>query len=140
MPMLGPRPAASRSEARAAFDHARGLGDHYLARRLDQLDAAQLERLDADQRAILDNPPDFNPFTLEHARSSLDAATRAWSVTSGDEREEIAQGIHQWRLRIAELERAADRHARWRIAAEAAIETVRHTEVARQQRLRLVRR
>ena len=72
--MLGPQPAASRPDARAAWDHACFQADRYLARRLRALDDQQLADLDARQRAILDNPPAFDSSELERARRRRDAA------------------------------------------------------------------
>jgi hypothetical protein len=46
-PMLGERPAASRPDARAAWDHACLQADRYLARRLHDLDDQALVELDA---------------------------------------------------------------------------------------------
>lgn len=49
--MLGPRPAASRPDARAAWDHACLQADRYLARRLRDLHKHELADLDTRQQA-----------------------------------------------------------------------------------------
>lgn len=60
-PDLGPRPGSLRPDGQAAWDHARHQADHYLARQLRHLDDADLQELDARQKAIIDNPPWFDP-------------------------------------------------------------------------------
>jgi hypothetical protein len=74
--MLGPQPAASRPDARAAWTHAQLQADCYLARRLRDLDDHQLGDLDARQQAVLDNPPRFDLAELMLARHALAAAAR----------------------------------------------------------------
>ncbi|MGI8875748.1 MAG: ATP-dependent DNA helicase, partial [Egibacteraceae bacterium] len=59
--MLGPRPAASRPDARAAWDYACLEADRYLARRLRDLNDQTLAEFGARQQAIIDNPPHFDP-------------------------------------------------------------------------------
>lgn len=47
IPMLGPRPTATRPDAQAAWNYARLAADRYLAQRLRHLSTEQLEELDA---------------------------------------------------------------------------------------------
>jgi hypothetical protein len=106
--MLGARPAASRPEARTAWDYARRCADRYLARRLRDLDDQARADLDARQQAILDNAPTFDPGELERARQRL-AATRAGHAGAGP--------VSPEQLLVQRLERAAATHRDWRRAA-----------------------
>ena len=126
--MLGPRPAASRPDARAAWDHACRQADRYLARRLRDLDDAQLADLDARQRAILDNPPPFDPSELERARQRLGAAR-----ATGDPRPRPASPED---LVVQRLERGAQTHRDWRRAAADAHAIRRQIALERQRRRR----
>ena len=107
-PMLGHRPAATRPDARAAWDQACMRADRYLAWRLRDLDDQQLVDLEARQQAILDNPPIFDPGELERVRRRLDA-TRAT--------EDLHPQPASRDLLVQRLERAGHRHRDWRHAA-----------------------
>ena len=115
-PMLGRRPAASRPDAQAAWDHACVQADRYLARHLRDLDDRQLADLDARQQAILDNPPPFDPSQLEVARLRLDAGRGSHGRRS-IATEEARTGTSLEQLLIRRLERAAQAHRGWRHAA-----------------------
>ena len=132
-PMLSARPAASRPEARAAWDYARDQADRYLARRLHYLDDQTLDDLDAGQQAILDNPPHFDPAELERARQHLDAVRDAGDPRSGPSGRE--------QLLVQRLERAARAHRDWRRAATGTLDIRRQIalEHRRRQRERSVR-
>lgn len=111
-PMLGRRPAASRLDAQAAWDHASLQADRYLARRLRDLDDQQLAGLDAPWQRILDDPPPFDPSELERARRGLDAARGSHGgriVATGDGR---AGTTTPEQLIVRRLERAAEAHRR----------------------------
>ncbi|HVL98751.1 MAG TPA: hypothetical protein VM324_05625 [Egibacteraceae bacterium] len=126
-PMLGSRPAASRPDARSAWDHACIQADRYLARRLHHLDDQALADLDARQQTILDNPPCFDPNELERGRQRRDAN----QVTTDPRRGRIS---HREQLLVQRLERAARAHQDWRRAAADAL------AIRRQVTLELVRR
>jgi conjugative relaxase-like TrwC/TraI family protein len=127
-PMLGPRPAASRPDARAAWDHACVQVDGYLARRLRDLEDHELAELDSRQRAILDNPPPFDPAELEHARQRLDD-TRAT-------RDLHPRSANPQHLVVQRLERAAQAHRDWRGAAADAHAIRRQVALEHQRRRR----
>jgi hypothetical protein len=111
--MIGPRPAASRPDAQAAWDHACLQGDRYLARRLAHLDDQQLTDLDARQQSILDNPPPFDPSELEGARHALAAPGSPVTAVS----HQHGEGATRERLLVQRLERAAQAHRVWRRTA-----------------------
>lgn len=109
----------------------------YLARRLAGLTDSQLDRLTVDQQAILRNPPAFDPSRLDRAHREADRVRRAWATTSGPERADIAHGHAAWREHIAALEHDATAHARWRTAAENAIERLGAIRATQQVRMRV---
>ena len=115
-PMLGPRPAASRPDARAAWGHACLEADRYLARRLSDLDEQELTDLDARQQHIIDNPPPFDPSEVERARQDLGGSGGNRSGARPDRRSTCAAG-HARRLLVQRLESAAQAHRDWRRAA-----------------------
>lgn len=129
-PMLGPRPAASRADARAAWDHACRQADRYLSRRLRDLNDDQLAALDTRQKTILDNPPPFDPIELERARQSLDATQAAEQLHPGP--------ASRKRPAVERLERAAQAHRDWRHHATEALALRRQVafELQRRQRER----
>jgi conjugative relaxase-like TrwC/TraI family protein len=127
-PMLGPRPATSRPDARASWDHACVQVDRYLARQLRHLPDEQLADLDVRQQAILDNPPPFDPAELERARQRIDD-TRA----TGDRHPRPAKSEH---LVVQRLERAAQAHRDWRGAAADAVAIRRQVAVEQERRRR----
>jgi conjugative relaxase-like TrwC/TraI family protein len=138
-PMIGRRPANSRPDARAAWDHACLQADRYLAHHLHDLDDQQLADLDARQRTTLGNPPPFDPSQLQRARQRLDAALARHGgriVTTGDGR---ARTATPEQLMIQRLERAAQAHRDWRHAATDAEATRRHIDLERQRRNRRAR-
>jgi conjugative relaxase-like TrwC/TraI family protein len=131
--MLGPRPAGSRPDARAAWDHAHLQADRYLARRLHDLDDHQLADLDARQHAILDDPPPFDPSELVHARQGADTAGGSpggWFVAIGRRATTATPG----QLLVQRLERAALAHRDWRGAATHAAATRRQITLELQRR------
>jgi hypothetical protein len=118
--MIGPRPAASRPEARTAWDYARHHADRYLTRRLRHLDDQALADLDARQQAIIDNRPHFDPSELERARRRLNAVQKPT----------FAQ------VPVQRLERAAQAHRDWRRTAADALDIRRQIALERQRRSR----
>jgi hypothetical protein len=133
IPMLGPRPPASRPDAQAAFDHACLQADRYLARRLRNLEHQQLTRLAARQQAIIDNPPPFDPAELQQARHALAQARRG--VTGTALPGETGTSGHAL-LRIARLERAAQAHVDWRRTATESTDLLRQITLEQQRRRR----
>ena len=127
--MLGRRPAASRPDARAAWDHACLQVDCFLARRLHDLDDHALADLDARQQAILDNPPPFDPGELQRARQRLDARP----VTEGPRATLLTRSEH---AALQRLERVAKAHGDWRRAASHAISVRRQIECELERRHR----
>jgi conjugative relaxase-like TrwC/TraI family protein len=115
-PMLGPRPAMSRPDARAAWDHAQHLADRHLARRLRHLDEHALTDLDTRLQALIGKPPHFDPAQLQHARSRLDAARR-----TTDQSPEASRQQHL----VSRLENAARAHQHWQRQAADAHDTRR---------------
>ncbi len=116
-PMLGPRPAASCANARAAWDHASIHADRYLARRLRDLDERQLADLDIRQQALIDNPPPFDPGQLERARQDLDAVRGSRGRRHVATAERRARPARPAELLVQRLEGAAQAHRHWRRAA-----------------------
>ena len=132
-PMLGPRPAASRPDAQAAWNHACLQADRYLARRLHHLDDQQLTDLDAHQQTIIDDPPPFDPAELQQARHALSQTQRGVTATAVPGATEAAGHAH---LRVARLERAAQAHLDWRRTALEAADLRRQIALEQQQRQR----
>jgi conjugative relaxase-like TrwC/TraI family protein len=126
-PMLGPRPAGSRPDARAAWDHACLQADRYLAPRLRHLDDLALAELDARQQAILDNPPPFDPTELEQARRRMATPAR------GEPRRGL---LSPAQLLAHRLERAAEAHRDWRRVATDAFAIRRQIALELQRRRR----
>ena len=130
-PMIGPRPATSRPDARAAWDHACLQTDRYLARRLGDLDYQQLAELDARQQVIIGNPPRFDPGELERARQALDAA-RANPAGGGVTTDVYRAGTTtREQLLVQRLERAAQAHRDWRRAGTGALAVRRQIALAK---------
>jgi hypothetical protein len=123
-PMIGPRPAALRPDARAAWEHACLQANRYLARRLDDLDDQALAELDTRQQAILDNPPPFDPAELERARQHLDAGGQTGRSTNAEE------------LYVQRLERAAQANRDWRRSAADALAIRRQITLELERRRR----
>lgn len=114
-PMLGRRPAASRPDAQAAWDHACLQADRYLARHLRDLDAKQLTDLDARQQTTLNKAPPFDPSELERARQGPDGAHRSLGGRIAASGDGIATTREQ--LMVHRLQRAAQAHRAWRRAS-----------------------
>ena len=131
--MIGPRPSASRPDARAAWDHACLHADRFLARHLQCLEHDQLAELDARQQALLHNPPPFDPDDLERARRSLDEArgARNRAVATRDDRTAPSSPEQ---LAVQRLEDAAQAHREWRRAAAEAVAIRREIAMELQRR------
>jgi conjugative relaxase-like TrwC/TraI family protein len=130
-PMLGRRPAASRPDAQAAFDHACLQADRYLARRLRHLNDQELADLDAQQQAIIDSPPPFDPADLHQARHAL---VQAREEVTGTAVPGAPGTIEHARLRVARLERAAQAHLDWRRTATEAADLLRQITLEQQRK------
>jgi hypothetical protein len=129
-PMLGPRPAASRPDARAAWDHACLQADRYLARRLGDLDEQLLAELDERQKSVLDNPTPFDPSELDRARQASDGARRSAGgriIATSDRH----AGTAAAQISVQRLERAAQAHRDWRRAATEALALRRQIALAK---------
>jgi conjugative relaxase-like TrwC/TraI family protein len=127
-PMLGVRPAPSRPDAQAAWDHACLHADRYLVRRLRDLDDQALADLDARQQAILENAPYFDPAELERARQRLDNTRAAGHPRRRPDSPE--------QLLVQRLERTAAAHRDWRRAATDALDIRRQIALEHQRRQR----
>lgn len=131
--MLGPRLAASRPDARAAWDHACLQADRYLARRLRDLTDEQLADLDTRQQLVLDNPPSFDPSELERVRESQELAARAprgGKASTGSHHADAR--VRQ--LGVLRLEAAAQTHRDWRRTATEAQAIRRQLRIEQQRR------
>ena len=132
--MLGARPAASRPDARTAWEHACLQADSYLARRLHILTDHQLAELDARQQAILDGAPPFDPSELQHARQARDAARGGPGGRDVGVGERAAGASTTNHLVVQRLERAAQAHRDWRRAATDALAVRRQIAMELQRR------
>ena len=136
-PMLGPRPTASRPDARAAWDHACLQADRYLARHLRDLDDDQLAELDTRQEAIIDNPPPFDPSELERARQRLSHARRTPKHEDGATANRRSGTATAEQSLVVRLESAAQAHRDWRRAATGAGATRRQIVLEQRRRREL---
>ena len=133
IPMLGPRPAATRPDAQAAWDHARLAADRYLALRLRRLDTDELEQLDTRMEARIRARPRFDPEELTAARQTLEEANRAGWTASGptwSNADAVRGASHQ----VSRLERAAEAHREWRRLTAEAKDIRRHIALEHSRR------
>ena len=133
-PMLGPRPTASRPDARAAWDHACLQADRYLSRRLRDLDDQQLEELDARQQAVVNNSPRFDPTELQRARRALAAKRSGAGETMAVAGNRPTPSAIPDTLLIQRLEHVAHAHQQWRRAAADAVAIRREIALELQRR------
>lgn len=113
--LLGPRPAALRPDAQAAWDHAQHLTDEHLARHLHHLDDHTLAELDARQQAIIAVRPRFDPNELQQAHRTLELLPRRSRADADEPR--AARQLRAAERHVARLEESAQLHRGWADAA-----------------------
>ncbi len=132
--LIGPRPAPSRPDARAAHHHAQQHIDRHLALALHQLDSDQLDRLEGNQQRIIDTMPTFDPAQLDRAhriRDNLEWQKRI--STDPADKAHPQRPLDDAQRDVARLEHLASEHGQWRRAAAGATDTLRQIRLVKQQ-------
>ncbi len=132
--LIGPRPSASRSDARAAHHHAQHEIDRHLARTLHGLNDDQLDRLERNQQHVLDTMPTFDPEQLDQAHRIRDSLKRQ-KRTAADptDKAHLQQLLEKAHRDVARLEHLAREHSGWRWAAARATDTLGQIRFAKRQ-------
>ncbi len=133
--LTGPRPAASRPDARAAHDHAQHHIDRHLAVALHLLADDQLDRLEHDQQQILDSMPTFDPQRLDQTHRTRDSLQRQQrAATNPVDKAHLQSPLDDAQRDVARLEHLAREHREWRRTAAGATDTLRQIRLVKQLR------